>query len=299
MNKSDIYSDVTARIITDLEAGIAPWVKPWTNGASAPLTMPRNHVSGRQYSGVNILLLWNALADRGYQSNRWLTYKQARDLGGNVRFGEKSTTIVYAGSFTPEAEKAKAAETGKDAQSVYFLKKMSVFNIEQCDGIAAPIAVPVTEREGIAAADELFGALGIKVQHGGDRAFYSPGYDFVQMPTQAAFPAVVDYYRTLAHELTHATGHKSRLDRNILNQFGSVDYAREELVAEIGAAFVCATIGIEYETRHADYIGHWLKVLREDNRAIFRAASMASKAADWINAHAVTEEAAQAELMAA
>ncbi|UZK70773.1 zincin-like metallopeptidase domain-containing protein [Sphingomonas sp. S1-29] len=283
--KRDIYATVTAQIIADLKQGIAPWARPWTAGAS-PMTMPRNHISGRVYSGVNILLIWSAMSKGNYAVNRWLTYKQATDLGGHVRKGERGTTIVYAGSFVPESEKAKAAQTGKDAASVFFLKSMSVFNIQQCEGIGtfeAPLPTN-DERDRVALADSLFQATGVKVQHGGDKAFYSPSQDFVQMPESAAFPDLLDYYRTLSHELVHSTGHKSRLDRAILNKFGSKDYAREELVAEIGAAYVCAGVGIEYTTRHADYVGNWLAVLREDDRAIFKAASLASKAAQWIEA---------------
>ncbi|UZK69588.1 zincin-like metallopeptidase domain-containing protein [Sphingomonas sp. S1-29] len=289
--KRDIYSTVTAQIIADLENGTAPWARPWKGGAS-PMTMPRNHVSGRVYSGVNILLLWSAMSKGDYAVNRWLTYKQATDLGGHVRKGERGTTIVYAGSFVPEAEKAKAAQTGKDAASVFFLKSMTVFNLAQCENIGtfeAPFAAN-DERDRLELADNLFAATGVKVQHGGDKAYYSPGSDFVQMPHSAAFGDLLDYYRTLAHELVHSTGHKSRLDRNILNKFGSVDYAREELVAEIGSAYVCAGIGIEYTTRHADYVANWLTVLREDDRAIFKAASMASKAAQWIEACAPVED---------
>ena len=287
MTKPDLYSEITNRIIADLENGRAPWAKPWRNGVGG-MSMPRNHITSRAYSGVNVLILWDALADGGYSCNRWLTFKQANDLGGNVRKGEKGTMIVYAGNFVPEAEKARAARDGNDERAVYFLKRMYVFNVEQCDGIAAPDAIPSNDdRDRLELADSLFAATGVPVQHGGDRAFYSPSFDYVQMPHSSAFPDRLDYYRVLAHELVHSTGHASRLNRKLLNQFGSKDYAREELVAEIGAAFVCAGLGIEYITRHADYVGSWLSVLREDNRAIFRAASMASKAAQWIEAQAV------------
>lgn len=285
--KPDIYSEITARIISDLEAGVAPWAKPWNSGAGA-MTMPRNHSSGRAYSGINVLILWNAMAKGGYSSNRWLTFKQAIDLGGNVRKGMKGTTIVYASSFVSVAERQKAAQDGRDAREAFMLKRSTVFNVEQCDGLTVPEIVAANDgRDRLDAADDLFAACCVAIQHGGDRAFYSPSLDFIQMPPSSAFGEIMDYYRVLAHEMVHATGHDSRLSRNILNRFGSKDYAREELVAEIGSAFVCAGLGIEYQTRHADYVGNWLAVLKEDNRAIFRAASMASKAAQWIEACAV------------
>lgn len=288
MNKSDIYSEITNRIVTDLESGCAPWAKPWRNGVGG-MSMPRNHVTSRAYSGVNVLILWNALADGRYSVNRWLTFKQAMDLGGHVRKGEKGTAIVYAGNFVPEQERARADRDGNDERAVYFLKRMTVFNVEQCEGIAAPIATPVNDdRDRVEMAEALCAASGVRVQHGGNRAFYSPSLDYVQMPQFAAFPDRLDYYRVLCHELIHSTGHDSRLSRKFADRFGSKDYAREELVAEIGAAIVCAGLGIPYITRHADYVGSWLSVLREDKRAIFKAASMASKAAQWLEAQSVT-----------
>lgn len=284
--KPDIYSEITTRIIADLEQGVAPWAKPW-NSTGGAMTMPRNHSTSRAYSGINVLILWNAMATGGYSSNRWLTFKQAIDMGGNVRKGMKGTSIVYASSFVSVAERQKAAKDGRDERQAFMLKRSTVFNVEQCDGLEIPAIEAANDgRDRLDAADDLFAACGVPVQHGGDRAFYMPSLDYIQMPPTKAFGEIVDYYRTLAHEMVHATGHDSRLSRNILNKFGSKDYAREELVAEIGSAFVCAGLGIEYETRHADYVGNWLAVLREDNRAIFKAASMASKAAQWIEAQA-------------
>ena len=287
----NLYDEVTAKIIGQLEEGRFPWVQPWasshaamTDGALAPC-LPRNALTARSYSGVNILILWSAAIESGYPSQGWLTFKQARDAGGNVRKGEQGTTVVYADRFTPEAEKAKARETGEDARTVAFLKRFTVFNVAQCEGLRPGLAAepaPLPERQIVPIAEEVIAASGVDFRIGGDKAFYMPSLDIVQVPQQPAFHEQVNYYRTCLHELTHATGHPSRLDRNLKNSFGSKDYAREELIAEMGSAFLCASLGIVPTVRHADYIGAWLEVLREDNRAVFRAAGAASKAADWL-----------------
>jgi antirestriction protein ArdC len=277
--RRDIYADVTAKIIAQLEAGVAPWVRPWGQ-TSAPITMPVNATTNRPYSGVNILILWAAMNDNAFTSSRWLTFNQCRDAGGLIREGSKGTTVVYASTFVPAEERAK----GDDAKAVAFLKAFTVFNIDQCEGLdhLRGDAVTLTARQQHDAAETLIAATGVEFRVGGNDAFYSPSHDFIAIPSQTAYHDQINYYRTAFHELGHATGHASRLDRKLLNAFGSKDYAREELVAEMASAFVCASIGVEPTVRHADYIGNWLTVLREDNRAIFRAASQASKAANWI-----------------
>jgi len=286
-----LYDEVTAKIIGQLEEGRFPWVQPWASshaamvdGALAP-SLPRNALTARSYSGVNILILWGAAIERGFPSQSWITFKQALDAGGNVRKGEKGATVVYADRFTPEAEKEKARETGEDAKSVAFLKRFTVFNVAQCEGLRPGLAAepaPLPERQIVPLAEDVIAASGVKFRVGGDKAFYMPSQDVVQVPPQLAFYEQINYYRTCLHELTHATGHPSRLGRNLKNGFGSKDYAREELIAEMGSAFLCAALGIVPTVRHADYIGSWLEVLREDNRAIFRAAGAASKAAEWL-----------------
>lgn len=239
-----------------------------------------------------LLILWGAVIARGWPSQGWLTFRQAQGAGGAVRKGERGTTIVYADQFTPKNEAERAAREGDAARSVAFLKSFTVFNIAQCDGLTglAPDPVPLPEREIVPEAEAVVAASGVDVRIGGAKAFYAPGEDYVQVPPQPAFFAPIDFYRTVLHELSHATGHETRLGRKLLNPFGSKHYAREELVAEMGSAFLCAALGIVPTVRHADYIGAWLEVLREDNRAIFRAASQASKAADWLLAR--REEAA-------
>ncbi|WP_232491739.1 ArdC family protein [Novosphingobium kaempferiae] len=299
--RGDLYGDVTRRIIADLEGGRIPWVQPWGTGGAdggAPMPgLPRNAATARPYSGINILILWSAVIDNGWAQQGWVTFRQALAAGGNVRKGEKGTTVVYADRFTPEAEKQRARDTGGDARSIAFLKRFTVFNLAQCEGLGhlhrEPVALP--EREIVPVAEAVIAASGVDFRIGGSKAYYAPGADFVQVPPQHAFHVPVNYYRTCLHELTHATGHASRLARYLTNPFGSKDYAREELVAEMGSAFLCAALGIVPTVRHADYIGAWLHVLREDSRAIFRAASLASKAADWLLARREAQGQAEAD----
>ncbi|MBB4632535.1 ArdC family protein [Sphingosinicella soli] len=290
--RADLYEDVTRRIIAQLEAGRVPWVRPWEAGGVAP-GLPRNALTGRPYSGINVLILWSAVAENGWPSQAWLTFRQALAAGGSVRKGARGTCVVYADRFTPEAEAEKAQARGEEAKTIAFLKRFTVFNVEQCEGLRADLApdpAPLADDEIVPHAEVVIAASGIDVRIGGSRAFYAPGEDFVQLPPRHAFRECVNFYSVALHELTHATGHKTRLDRQILNSFGSKDYAREELVAEMGSAFLCAALGIAPTVRHADYLGAWLDVLRADNRAIFRAASAASKAADWLLARRADSE---------
>lgn len=284
-DRANLYDEVTSRIITELEAGRLPWVQPWGRVDTTGPGLPRNALTGRNYSGVNVLILWGAVIEHGFPSQSWLTFRQAQEAGGCVMKGEHGVTVVYADRFTPETEKERARRDGDEARAVPFLKRFTVFNVAQCEGLRAGLAsdpVPLPDREIVPVAEEVIAASGVDFRIGGDRAFYSPDPDFVQVPPQPAFFEQINYYRTCLHELTHATGHPKRLGRDLKNAFGSKDYAREELVAEMGSAFLCAALGIAPTVRHADYIGSWLEVLREDSRAIFRAASAAAKAADWL-----------------
>jgi antirestriction protein ArdC len=302
--RASLYDSVTNRIIAELEEGRLPWVQPWSRSGGASAALPHNAGSGRAYSGINILILWGAVIEAGYTSQGWLTFRQARQAGGNVRKGERGTTVVYADRFVPKGEAERVARDGGDARAVQFLKSFTVFNVAQCEGLREGIGIdpaPLPEREIVPVAEAVIAASGIDFRIGGDRAFYVPAHDYVQVPPQPAFFDQINYYRTALHELTHATGHVSRLDRKLLNSFGSKDYAREELVAEMGSAFLCAALGIVPSVRHADNIGSWLEVLREDNRAIFRAASQASRAAEWLlarhhDAEAGTDAVAQGQI---
>lgn len=285
-NKTSLYTDVTNRIIAELEEGRLPWVQPWSaEQLSAPLGLPKNAATGRTYSGINILILWDAAAEHIRSTQRWLTYRQAQALGGTVRKGEKGVTVCYADRFTPKTEIECAADTGEEPQQVAFLKRYTVFNVDQCDGLADElyaVSAPLPEREIIPNAEAMIAATGADIRIGGAKAFYNTAHDFIAIPPQQAFFDQINFYRTAFHELSHWTGHKSRLDREFTGKFGSESYAREELVAELSAAFICAEIGIRPTVRHADYIGAWLEVLREDEKAIFRATSQASKAATFM-----------------
>lgn len=293
-DRTSLYDEITGKIISELEAGRVPWVQPWgTAAAKASLAMPRNASTGRYYSGINVLILWGAVVEHGFPGQSWLTFRQALALGGNVRKGERGTTVVYADRFVPDDEKQRARETGDEAQAIPFLKRFTVFNAAQCESLPADIAaVAPPPAPGLIEpqVEALVRATGIDFRIGGNRAFYVPALDYVQVPPPQAYFEPINWHRTALHELGHATGHPSRLGRDMTGGFGTKKYAFEELVAEMNAAFCCASLGIVPTVRHADYIGSWLEVLREDNRAIVRAASQASKAADWILSFLPTDD---------
>jgi antirestriction protein ArdC len=285
-SRTGLYEEITNKIITELEAGRVPWVQPWgTEVAKASLALPKNAATARPYSGINILILWGAVIERGFTGQSWLAFRQTLSLGGHVRKGERGTTVVYADRFVPADEQRRANETGDEAQAVAFLKRFTVFNTDQCDGLPEGVATsappplsgmiePVVER--------LIAASGVDFRIRGDRAFYAAAEDYVQVPPPSAYYEPINWHRTALHELGHASGHRSRLNRDLSGGYGTRKYAFEELVAEIASAFGCAALGIVPTVRHADYIGSWLDVLREDNRAIVRAASQASKVADYL-----------------
>ena len=285
-DRASLYDEITDKIIAELEAGCVPWVQPWgTSASKAPLAIPRNASTDRQYSGINILILWGAAIERGFTGQSWLTFRQALSLGGHVRKGERGITVVYADRFVPKDEKRRAREDGEEAQAIPYLKRFTVFNTDQCEELPDNIATaaPPPQLGMIEPAIEaLIKASGITFHIGGDRAFYAPAEDYVQVPPPQAYFEPINWHRTALHELGHATGHRSRLNRDQSASYGTRKYAFEELVAELCAAFGCASLGIVPTVRHADYIGYWLEILREDNRAIVRAASQASKAADYL-----------------
>ena len=281
-----LYEEVTATIITQLEAGVFPWVQPWS-AAAAGLGLPRNAVTGRPYSGINVLILWGAVIEGGYSAQDWLTFRQALAAGGCIRKGERGRTIFYADRFTPKNDRGheQVNESAEAVRTVSFLKRFTVFNVAQVAGLPERFtaeSTPTTDHKPHQAAEELIVACGADFRIGGGEAFYSPIGDYVKVPPQAAFAQPQDYYDVALHELGHWTGHKSRLGRDQMGGHGTPVYAREELCAELSAAFLCATLGIAPSVRHADYLGYWLAILRADNRAIFKAASQASKAADFL-----------------
>ncbi len=260
-SRPGLYQEITDRIIGQIEAGTIPWVQPWAGGPA--LSMPVNASTDNTYSGINVLLLWDALFTRGYDRNRWLTFKQALALGGNVRKGEHGTTVVYADRFTPKNGDGAEHTEGEDENSrtIPFLKRYTVFNIAQCDGLPDELTMPlprVSQPAPIQSAEVLIAATGARVERGGDQAFYHIGSDTIRVPEQESFFEPINFYRTALHELTHWSGAKHRLNRDFSGRFGSAAYAFEELVAEMGSAFLCASLAIVPTVRHADYLGHWL-----------------------------------------
>ena len=284
-SRPGLYQEITDKIIGQIEAGTIPWVQPWAGGPA--LSMPVNASTDNIYSGINVLLLWDALFTRGYDRNRWLTFKQALALGGNVRKGEHGTTVVYADRFTPKKENGADHAGGDDEnpRSIPFLKRYTVFNIAQCNGLPGELTMPlprISQPVPIQSAEVLIAATGAQFERGGNQAFYHIGSDTIRVPEQENFFEPINFYRTALHELTHWSGAKHRLNRDFSGRFGSAAYAFEELVAEMGSAFLCASLGIVPTVRHADYIGNWLTILKSDCRAIVSAASHASKASDFL-----------------
>lgn len=296
--RQPLHEEITRKIIAELEQGCVPWVQPWrSDGSGAAVGMPKNAATGRHYSGINVLLLWGAAIEGGHATQGWLTYRQARSLGGHVRKGERGTTIVYADRFVPRSERERARRDGEEPRTIPFLKSFAVFNVDQCEGLPTDISVNAPTAGGsliLPQAEDLIRATGADLRIGGSRAYYEIRSDHIRVPPPQAFFDPVDWHRTALHELGHWTGARHRLARDLSGTFGSKKYAFEELVAEITAAFTCAALGIDPAVRHADYIGAWLDVLREDSRAVIRAASLASKASDFLLGHLGDSEASAA-----
>jgi antirestriction protein ArdC len=278
-NHASVYEVVTVSIIEELKHDLVPWVRPWTTTGSA---LPHNAVSQRAYTGINVLLLWSTAAERGYPSPAWLTYKQAIELGGIVNRGEKSTAIVYASTVNKKERDASGEEIEKH---ISFLKFYHVFNVAQTSGLPDNMYT-LASRKPLDArlwhADAFLKRVGAPVRHGGDKAYYSPAGDFVVLPRFEDFISPAHYYATSLHEHVHYSGHPTRLNRDLNGRFGTRSYAAEELVAELGAAFLCAFLDINAELRHASYIASWLELLQHDSRAIFTAAGQATKAANYL-----------------
>jgi antirestriction protein ArdC len=285
--RADVYQRVTDRIVQELEAGTRPWLKPWNaEHAAGRMTRPLRH-NLQPYQGINILMLWGEAEAKGYAAPIWMTFQQAKELGGFVKKGEHGSPVVYASKFTK-------SETGDDGQEsereIPFLKEYTVFNVEQVEGLPEHFyqlkQQPKETMERIAHADRFFAYTGATIKHGGNQAYYAVTPDYVQMPRFETFRDAESYCATLAHELTHWTRHPSRLNRDFgRKRFGDEGYAVEELVAELGAAFLCADLAITPEVRedHASYIEHWLKILKDDKRAVFTAASHASRAVEFLH----------------
>ncbi|MEP7309326.1 MAG: zincin-like metallopeptidase domain-containing protein [Acidobacteriota bacterium] len=286
--KQDIYARITGQIVAALETGVRPWVRPWNaEHAAGRITRPLRH-NGQPYTGINILSLWASATAQGFAAPIWMTYRQATEFNAHVRKGEKGSPVVYANRIT---RTETDADSGADvARDIHFLKGYTVFNVEQIEGLPEPYTAPASPRldvlARIAHAERFFVTTGATLSFGGNRAFYRPATDSIVLPSFETFRDAESYYATLAHETVHWVGHESRLARDFgSRRFGSEGYAVEELVAELGAAFICADLDLSLEPRedHACYMADWLKVLKDDNRAIFTAASHAQRAADFLN----------------
>jgi antirestriction protein ArdC len=287
--RSDIYERVTSRIVAQLEQGVRPWTKPWNAGQAAGRVAFPLRANGKPYRGVNVLILWMEAMANGYAAAFWMTYRQAGELGGQVRTGEKGTMVVFTSTVTRTETDDDGEEVERD---IRFLKTYHVFNAQQIDGLPAPFYVPAATPEPLAGpqriehAERFFAHLGADIRHGGNHAFYASPADYIQMPPFESFEDALSYYATLGHECVHwtAPAHRARRD---LSRYGKdrSERAREELVAELGSAFVAADLGLYLEPRedHAAYIADWLTVLRNDKRAIFVAAAHAQRAIDYLH----------------
>jgi antirestriction protein ArdC len=285
VNRSDVYEAVTNRVIAAIEEGAGQWQMPWhRSGVSRPL----NALTKKPYRGVNVVALWAAADACGYVSGFWATYRQWRELEAQVRKGEHASLIVFWKELEREVEDEETGE--RQGKKTFFARASWVFNADQVDGWAPPAAPERNLVEAVDQAEAFTAAIRADVRHGGDRAYYRRSDDHVQMPERERFigsatsTPTETYYATLLHELTHWTGHESRLDRDLSGRFGNEACAMEELVAELGAAFLCADLSITNTPRpdHAAYIANWLEVLKRDKRAIFTAARKAAQATDYL-----------------
>jgi antirestriction protein ArdC len=284
----DVYQKITDQIVSELEKGVRPWMKPWNaEHAAGRITRPLRG-NGIPYRGINVLMLWSAALEKGFAAPIWMTFKQALEFKAHVRKGEQGSLVVYADKII---RTETDADTGEDCErAIPFMKGYTVFNVEQIDGLPERFYAKAEPRgetvQRIAHAERFFAATGANVVHGGSRACYVPSTDNVHMPCIDFFCDAESYYATLAHETTHWTRHPSRLDRDFgRKRYGDEGYAMEELVAELGSAFLSADLDLTPEVRddHAAYIASWIKVLKDDKRAIFSAASHAQRAADFLH----------------
>jgi antirestriction protein ArdC len=283
--RPSVYTRVTDKIIADLSQGVRPWTKPWTSAGETNVSLPLRH-NGEAYRGINVLLLWSEAIGKGFRSASWMTYRQALELGGHVRKGETGSQVVYANNLSMNLVEDDGTVKHRD---VYMLRAYTVFNLDQIDGLPNPVSglaqVRPDKMKLNEAAEQFVAATSATIRHGGDHAYYTEMGDAIQLPHAESFHDAEGYAATQLHELVHWTKHASRLDRHFASEpYAYKGYSREELVAELGAAFLCALLGVTPEPRedHAAYISHWLKILQGDNRAIFSAAAQAQRAVDYL-----------------
>ena len=274
--KTDIYQTVTDNIISALEAGVKPWSCPWQRvpGMSG---LPSNYATGTAYSGMNIMLLWGSASEQGFNDSRWMTYKQAQAEGGQVRKGEHGTTAIFYATLEKESEDGEIVQ-------IPMLKTFTVFNVQQIDGLPLTTETisPDATFDPLPEAENLIRKSGANIIEKGQNAFFQPSTDQVWLPERHLFSDAANFYATGLHELVHWSGGKKRLNREMKGKFGSADYAEEELVAELGSAFLMADLGIVGEVQHESYIASWLQALKNDKRYVFKAVSAASKAHSYL-----------------
>lgn len=293
---NDLYQAVTDRIVAALEGGTPPWISPWQDGTA----IPSNLATGKPYRGINVLMLLMEAMSHSHADSRWLTLKQANELGGRIRKGEHGTAIVFFRWKEIDDNGFTAAAETEARRVVPMLKTYTVFNASQVEFLPERFQLGSTPQwNPLAEADTVLQQSGAVVRHGGNRAFYSPAEDIIQLPPPAWFPEAEGYYATALHELTHWTGHPRRLARSLGRRNGIDAYAFEELVAEMGAAFLCAHCGIPGRLEHASYIDNWLDALKRDKRLIFVAAGAAQKATDFALGTACSVPSPAAEALAA
>lgn len=280
--RADVYSRVTAEIIAAIEQGTGEWRAPWFHNGTS-IARPTNIASGKRYRGINTLALWAAGFAAGYGDGLWGTYKQWQDAGAQVREGERSTTVVLWREI--HVSRQADNEDDDDGHRRTFARAFSVFNVAQVDGYERPAVPALPEAERLAHAEAFIANLGVKTVFGGSEAYYRPSADTVFMPPFISFRDVASFYGVWLHENGHASGAKHRLDRDLSGRFGSAAYAAEECCVEILSGLVLADLGIAHHPRpdHAAYVASWLKVLKDDPKAIFTAASKAQQAADWMH----------------
>ncbi len=283
MIRQDIYARVTAQIVEAISQGVDKFQMPW-HFSGALCEAPTNAVSKRPYRGINVLALWAVARKREYPSGVWATYKQWKELGSQVRSGEKAAVVVLWKANDRDEAGVDEEESDK-SRRMLLARGYNVFNAAQVDGYQPPDTPQLSDNARNDRAEQFFVAQEADIQHGGSAAFYDVDRDLIILPDYRNFRSVGGYYATLAHEMTHWTGEPRRLNRNLGNRFGSASYAMEELIAELGAAFICARLQLtpEVRTDHAAYIANWLDVLKHDAKAVFTAAAKAQQAADWLN----------------
>lgn len=294
----DIHEELTGKVISAIETGMATgtaWTKPWHSAAASGL--PTNHATRTRYRGMNVLQLWFAAVERGYEHGLWLTYKQAQAIGAQVRAGEKGTPVIKFGQYQREDAATGESRTGS------YLKTYTVFNVAQCDGVGLPKVERPNLAELVDRAERALHAVGVAIYYGSAEAFYRPSTDTVHMPNSDTFrpggdaTATEMFYAVAFHEVGHATGHERLLARNLKARFGDATYAAEELVAELCSVFVMAELGLSHEPKQnaQEYLAHWLGILRADSKALMTAAAKASAAAGFILQQASAANGEEAE----